>query len=193
MRILTDLFDSQNRQDTLLVLLPPAESSIEDFISHGFVEAVRSRQIRTDILLAEVTHQHVMSKTIVSALHEHVMLPALASGYKKIWFAGISLAHSTPFSTPLNMQNISRGFISLRLTRALVTFLQKSSRRVARLNGRIPSPPIGMMNGHGGTGFRKSPPLGYGSHQSILVQALKTASCADSAYWPNCYPARMCA
>jgi hypothetical protein len=91
MRILTDLFDSQNRQDTLLVLLPPAESSIEDFISHGFVEAVRSRQIRTDILLAEVTHQHVMSKTIVSALHEHVMLPALASGYKKIWFAGISL------------------------------------------------------------------------------------------------------
>ena len=91
MRILTDLFDSQNRQDTLLVLLPPAETRIEDFISKGFVDAVRSCHIRTDIFLAEVTHQHVMSKTIVSALHEHVMQRALASGYQKIWFAGISL------------------------------------------------------------------------------------------------------
>jgi enterochelin esterase-like enzyme len=91
MRTHTDLFDSQNRQNTLLVLLPPAESKIEDFFTQGFVAAVRSREIRADIVLAEVTHQHVMNKTIVSALHEHVMQPALASGYQEIWFAGISL------------------------------------------------------------------------------------------------------
>lgn len=91
MRILNDLFDSRNRQETLLVLLPPAESKIEDFFAQGFVAAVRFRKIQVDIVLAEVTHQHVMSKTTISALHEHVMQPALTSGYQKIWFAGISL------------------------------------------------------------------------------------------------------
>lgn len=41
MRILTDLFDSPGRTETLLVLLPPVEAKIEYFYTQGFVDAVR--------------------------------------------------------------------------------------------------------------------------------------------------------
>ena len=91
MRILTDLFDNSDRTETLLVLLPPAQARIEDFYTQGFVDAIRRRRIKIDLLLAETTYQHVMNKTVVSALYEHVVQPAQDSGYQKIWFAGISL------------------------------------------------------------------------------------------------------
>jgi len=91
MRILTDLRGGPKRTDTLLVLLPPAESRLEDLRAQGFVCAVRDRGIPVDLVLAEATYQHVMSKTVVSTLHEQVVQPAQAAGYSEIWFAGISL------------------------------------------------------------------------------------------------------
>lgn len=42
-------------------------------------------------MLADVTYQHVMNKTVLSALHEHVVQPAQTAGYRTIWLAGISL------------------------------------------------------------------------------------------------------
>ena len=91
MRILTDLFDNSRRAETLVVLLPPSGARIEDFYTQGFVDAVRQRDIPIDLMLAEVTYRHVMEKTVASALHEHVVQPAQAAGYRNIWLAGISL------------------------------------------------------------------------------------------------------
>ena len=91
MRILTDLFDSASRSETLVVLLPPSGSRIEDFYTQGFVDAVRQRNIQIDLMLAEITYQHVIDKTVASALHTQVVQPALAAGYRNIWLAGISL------------------------------------------------------------------------------------------------------
>jgi hypothetical protein len=91
MKILTDLYDSSSRTETLLVLLPPSGSEIEDFYTQGFVDAVRQRGIQIDLMLADVTFQYLMDKTVVKALHEHVIQPAHATGYRKIWLAGISL------------------------------------------------------------------------------------------------------
>jgi hypothetical protein len=91
MRIITDLFDSHEYAETLLIMLPPAEARIEDFYTHGFVEAVRQRIIPTDIILAEVTYDHVMTKTVVSSLFTHVVRPALAGVHRRIWISGISL------------------------------------------------------------------------------------------------------
>jgi len=91
MRTLIELFDDAQRRDTLLVLLPPAESRLEDFYAQGFVSAVRERNIAVDLALADTTYQHVMSKTVVAALHQHVVLPAQVRGYRQIWLAGISL------------------------------------------------------------------------------------------------------
>lgn len=91
MQVLTDLFESPIRPDTLLVLLPPAQAILADFHTHGFIAAVRERCIPVDITLAEVTHQQVLTHTSVAALHENVIRPALAHGQRNIWLAGISL------------------------------------------------------------------------------------------------------
>lgn len=89
MRTLTDSLTP--RPDTLLVLLPGAEMAPEDFRQHGFIEAVRSRGIAADILIADLDYTHVMARTVVSTLHTEVILPARTAGYRTIWLAGISL------------------------------------------------------------------------------------------------------
>lgn len=91
MRQLTDHITGQQRPDTLLVLLPPAEAVIEDFRSQGFIAAVRERRLAVDVRLAELTYRHVMAKTVTETLHSDVVQPALASGYRNIWLVGISL------------------------------------------------------------------------------------------------------
>lgn len=91
MRTRTELHSVAHRSETLLVMLPPALSNIDDFYTQGFVDAVRQRQLPIDLLLANVTGQQVMDKTAVAALHEQVILPARAAGYRAIWLAGISL------------------------------------------------------------------------------------------------------
>ena len=79
------------RPDTLLVLLPGAHVVPADFWHYGFVDAVRSRRFAVDIVSANVDYLHVMARTVVSALQAEVIEPALAQGYRSIWFAGISL------------------------------------------------------------------------------------------------------
>lgn len=91
MRTRTELHTAAKRSETLLVLLPPSLSSIDDFYDHGFVNAVRQRHLPVDLLLADVTAQHVLDSTVVSALHTEVVQPAQADGYRSIWLAGISM------------------------------------------------------------------------------------------------------
>ncbi len=91
MQVIVDKFIGTGRGETLLVLLPPAQAQLADFQTHGFVAAVRERALAVDLVLADVNHQHVMSNTTASTLHEQVLRPALAKGYRRIWLAGISL------------------------------------------------------------------------------------------------------
>jgi pimeloyl-ACP methyl ester carboxylesterase len=86
-----DLHRADQHSDTLLVLLPPALSSIDDFDDQGFVAAVRQRQLPVDLLLADATAQHVIDHSVVSELHAQVIQPARARGYRRIWLAGISI------------------------------------------------------------------------------------------------------
>lgn len=91
MRTHTELHTAAQRSETLLVLLPPSLSNIEDFYKQGFVDAVRQRQLPVDLLLADVTAQHVVDNTGVSTLYTQVLQPARAVGYRSIWVAGISM------------------------------------------------------------------------------------------------------
>jgi pimeloyl-ACP methyl ester carboxylesterase len=91
MRTRTELHNAGQRSDTLLVLLPPALASIDDLDEQGFVAALRQRQLPVDLRLVDVTAQRVIDKTLVDALHENVLLPARAEGYRAVWLAGISM------------------------------------------------------------------------------------------------------
>lgn len=75
----------------MLVLLPPAESGILDFYDQGFVSAVKELGLAVDVVAAGLTYRHVMAKTIVPTLVEHIMGPARDAGYREIWLVGISL------------------------------------------------------------------------------------------------------
>lgn len=91
MRTRTELHTAAQRSETLLVLLPPSLSSIDDFYEQGFVDAVRQRQLPVDLLLADTTAQHVLDNTVAAMLYTEVLQPARAEGYRAIWLAGISI------------------------------------------------------------------------------------------------------
>ncbi len=91
MRVLTELRGASESSATLLVLLPPALATVDDYYAQGFVQAWRERAVHADLQLADLGGQQVLDKTAVADLHAHVVEPALAQGYRSIWFAGISL------------------------------------------------------------------------------------------------------
>jgi pimeloyl-ACP methyl ester carboxylesterase len=81
--------DVSNR--TLFMLLPGANHPPEGFIEHGFVQAVRERDLPLDLLMVELPFNHIADTSAINALHEDIIQPAKKAGYANIWIAGISI------------------------------------------------------------------------------------------------------
>jgi pimeloyl-ACP methyl ester carboxylesterase len=79
------------RADTLLVLLPGAYDTPQDFERYGFVTAVRERGLSVDLLLLDAHTGYYTSQQIVHRLLHEVLQPAREQGYARIWLIGISL------------------------------------------------------------------------------------------------------
>ncbi len=75
----------------LLVLLPPAYGTAQDFVDHGFIAAIRARDLPVDVIAADAGADYYLGYTIVERLHADVIAPALARGYRRLWLGGISL------------------------------------------------------------------------------------------------------
>jgi pimeloyl-ACP methyl ester carboxylesterase len=75
----------------LLVLLPGAFMSPQELVEQGFVAAVRERGLAVDVAIANAHIGYAQDGSIGQRLHEDVILPARAWGYRRIWLAGISL------------------------------------------------------------------------------------------------------
>lgn len=86
-----DFFESDIRPKTLLVLLPGAYDTPQDYIDQRFVKEVRKRNIYTDIQIVDAHIGYYINEQIVKRLEEEVVAPAKSKGYEKIWFVGISL------------------------------------------------------------------------------------------------------
>jgi hypothetical protein len=91
MQITTDTAQCRQRADTLLVLLPGAYDKPEDFIAQGFVKALRDKQLDVDVQMVNAHLGYYKEVTVIERLHEDVIKPAKAQGYRQIWLAGISL------------------------------------------------------------------------------------------------------
>lgn len=91
MKILEDTLDCATRPTTLVVFLPGAYDTPQDFKDYGFVSALRKRNIEADVLLVDAHVGYFTNQQIVQRLEDEVVLPAKAKGYQKIWFVGISL------------------------------------------------------------------------------------------------------
>ncbi len=91
MQLLFDQADACHRAETLLVWLPPAGARPEAFVEQGFVAALRAAALPVDCALAGVEDRWAMDRSATAVVHEQVIRPARAAGYRQVWLAGISL------------------------------------------------------------------------------------------------------
>ena len=75
----------------LLVFLPGAHMTPEEFVREGFLAAVRSRNLAVDMRIADAHLGYAYDGSMGRRLHEDVLAPARAQGYRRIWMIGISL------------------------------------------------------------------------------------------------------
>ncbi|MES2637662.1 MAG: alpha/beta fold hydrolase [Pseudomonadota bacterium] len=99
MRYLTHFAESDKSEsdtgaqqaDTLIILLHGAYQQPEDFIEQGFVSTLQERELAIDLVMAELSFSHIADRTALTEIHNDLVLPAIAVGYKKIWLTGISV------------------------------------------------------------------------------------------------------
>lgn len=91
MRHIIDLANASKKASTLIILLPGANHLPEDFITQGFVSAVRQRQLDIDLVMPELAFDQIADQTILREIHDTVMQLYTALGYRNIWIAGISI------------------------------------------------------------------------------------------------------
>lgn len=72
---------------TLLVMLPGAEMTAEEFQTNGFLDAAGP----VDRIAVETGMECYLDEISVQRLHDEVILPAQAQGPVRIWLLGISL------------------------------------------------------------------------------------------------------
>jgi len=94
---------------TCMVWLPGAYHAAQDFLTAGFAEAVRARQLDLDLIFVDMELAHVGDRGVLARLRSDIVLPALAAGIK-LWMGGISLGgslHSTmPPRIPLELAGL---------------------------------------------------------------------------------------
>lgn len=75
----------------LLVLMPGIGDSAEDFAEHGFIAAIRERNLPIDIISTHATLGYYTRRTLHDRIETDVLAPARKAGYEQIWFGGISM------------------------------------------------------------------------------------------------------
>lgn len=75
----------------LVVVLPGFGNAAEDLQAHGIAEAVHAHWPQADVILTSATFAYYKQRNIVERLHEDVIAPARAQGYRRIWLAGASI------------------------------------------------------------------------------------------------------
>jgi pimeloyl-ACP methyl ester carboxylesterase len=75
----------------LIVLLPGIGDEPEAFLDEGFIQAVRERHIDADLVAVRAHWGYYEKHVVVDRLHQDVIVPARAKGYRHIWLVGISL------------------------------------------------------------------------------------------------------
>ncbi|MDP3169768.1 MAG: alpha/beta hydrolase, partial [Polaromonas sp.] len=76
-----DLAACSAKADTLLVFLPGAYSTIDEFVREGFVQEVRQRRLAADIVMVDAHMAYYNNRTVVDRLDTDVLAPARAAGY----------------------------------------------------------------------------------------------------------------
>lgn len=79
------------RAPALVVLLPGAYSTPQEFVDEGFVDALRARRRAADVIVADTHVGYFQDRSVLQRLREDIVAPARAAGYRQLWLVGISL------------------------------------------------------------------------------------------------------
>ena len=90
MKLLHYRAPGRRRPPALLVMLPGVGIAPGEFAAHGFVDAAR-KQGRVDVAAAGPDVDLYLDGAIAEAIRQAIVVPALAEGYQRIWFLGLSL------------------------------------------------------------------------------------------------------
>ena len=99
--------DAPKRDKTLFIFLPGRGTDGQDFVRQGFLEALSSVDSSPsraagntaaakhgppiDALTVDLTYPYYVTRTAVPRLHEDILVPARAAGYRQIWLVGCSV------------------------------------------------------------------------------------------------------
>lgn len=91
MNLLADDRACTDQAPVLLIMLPGAYMTPDEMQAQGLVDALRRRHLAVDVVVAGAGIEYVVDGSIVQRLHQDVVAPYQARGYRRIWLAGISL------------------------------------------------------------------------------------------------------
>ena len=75
----------------LVVVLPGFIYDADDLRDEGVADAIHRGWPAADVMLVGATYPYYRTGTLVPQLHENVITPARAQGYREIWLAGGSM------------------------------------------------------------------------------------------------------
>ena len=90
MRIVSHVSRQSPTAPAAIVLLPAALTSPDDFITHGFAEAIDASGLDVDLLIPDLHADCYLRETAVQLLDEMLQEQVL-SRYTSYWLAGVSL------------------------------------------------------------------------------------------------------
>ncbi len=79
------------RASTLLVFLPGAYMTPDELVQQGFASAVRERGLPVDLWFVQTELAQLVDRTAMQRLDIDIVGAARGQGYRRLWFAGISL------------------------------------------------------------------------------------------------------
>jgi pimeloyl-ACP methyl ester carboxylesterase len=91
MELIADDRACAQQAPVLLVLLPGAHMTPAEMQAEGLLDAVRQRRLAVDVLAVGASLDYVYDGNLLRRLHQDVIAPYRARGYRRIWLAGISL------------------------------------------------------------------------------------------------------
>lgn len=75
----------------LVIVLPGRGDDLKDLADAGIAAAIQKAWPRADVLLAGATLGYYADGRVAQRLHDDVIAPARAHGYKEIWLSGASM------------------------------------------------------------------------------------------------------
>ncbi|HET9403781.1 MAG TPA: alpha/beta hydrolase [Burkholderiales bacterium] len=96
-----------------LVMLPGARDRAQDLVEHGFVQALRTRDLAVDAVAVDARFDHYLEHSIVARLEEDIIAPLRRKGLARIWLMGISLGSTGALSYAREHSGAVEGMILL--------------------------------------------------------------------------------